>query len=244
MFSRKPNCLQYCLNLFLILSLVLSTSSCAAIIRGTTQTCHVVTDPPGQTVVYNGREVNDGETITVQKHFDPALIHAGDDNRHVFVELKYDPDPLLFCDAALLPLGVVPGLVALGVDLGTGAWRDLHNPQVVYISTSVAASRSPDSEPPPWAPTHGVRGKYRYHYYPSASVYLDLDRQVYFYRSDGHWLETRTLPAGIYFDRHSYAVLEMGTPRPYTFHASIIKRHPPGQIRKLAKRNGKGKKVK
>ncbi len=35
--------------------------------------------------------------------------------------------------------------------------------------------------PPPWAPAHGYRAKHRYRYYPSAEIYFDLGRGIYFY---------------------------------------------------------------
>jgi len=37
--------------------------------------------------------------------------------------------------------------------------------------------------PPPHAPAYGYRAKYQYRYYPSAGVYYDTYRQLYFYLS-------------------------------------------------------------
>jgi hypothetical protein len=41
-------------------------------------------------------------------------------------ENKGDVCPWLAADFALLLAGVVPGVIALGVDFGTGAWRHEH----------------------------------------------------------------------------------------------------------------------
>jgi len=49
--------------------------------------------------------------------------------------------------------------------------------------------------PPPWAPAHGYRAKYRYHYYPSSYVYYDLGRKLYFYYDGGNWQVSVSLPA-------------------------------------------------
>ncbi|MGD9382490.1 MAG: hypothetical protein PVH55_00415, partial [Desulfobacterales bacterium] len=35
--------------------------------------------------------------------------------------------------------------------------------------------------PPPHAPAHGYRAKYKYRYYPACSVYYDDYRKLYFY---------------------------------------------------------------
>lgn len=249
MNSSRQNYLSYFINLLLVLCIVISSSGCAAIIRGTSQTCRVVTDPPGQSIMYNGREVFDGESITIQKRFEPTLISTGS-NSHVLQELKYDPDPLIICDAALLFLGVIPGVIALGVDFGTGAWRNHHNPQVLYVSTSVpnassheqvsvvCPSNEPEVGPPPWAPAHGHRAEYRYRYYPTASVYYDVNRRLYFYYSSGEWVTYATLPNWIHIDHGAYVSLEMKTAAPYKFHTEVVHRYPPGHAKKIVK--GKG----
>ena len=50
--------------------------------------------------------------------------------------MKYGVDPWVIADTCLLFLGILPGVIALGVDFGTGAWRKLDNPQVVFAPMS------------------------------------------------------------------------------------------------------------
>ena len=130
----------------LLVNLLCLSSGCSLIVRGASQVVTIRTNPPGQTVRIDGVEVSDGQSITVHKQFEPPMIDVGDPDRPIFVPLSYDPDPLLIGDAVFLILYVVPGLVALGVDFGTGCWRDLHELQVidvpVFSKSASAATRS------------------------------------------------------------------------------------------------------
>lgn len=82
--------------------------------------------------------------------------------------------------------------------------------------------------PPPWAPAHGYRAKFRYHYYPSSYVYFDVDRGIYFYRSGEEWVSSARLPRDIYLDGDDYVILEMDEEKPYTYHRDVVERYPPG----------------
>lgn len=95
--------------------------------------------------------------------------------------------------------------------------------------------------PPPWAPAHGYRAKYRYRYYPPASVYFDIGRRLYFHLHLGQWRVSATLPTGIRIDMNKYVILEMDTAKPYTFHSEVVKRYPPGHQKHKHKWKGKGK---
>jgi len=95
--------------------------------------------------------------------------------------------------------------------------------------------------PPPWAPAHGRRAKYRYHYYPESYVYFDIERRIYFYFYGDKWLASVSLPSGIYIDVNSYIVLEMDVAEPYHFHTEVVKRYPPGHLKKIEKGNEKRK---
>lgn len=124
------------------LSLVFTSTGCSAVLRGTTQSVTVNTSPPGSSVTFEGREVADGERVLVQKQLEPPRFHVND----VPVDMRYEPDPLLLGDAGLLIVFVVPGLVAFGVDLATGAWRRLHEVQHVTVPdppASTAARSAP-----------------------------------------------------------------------------------------------------
>lgn len=120
----------------LSVSLVLSSNGCATLLRGTSQSIVVKTTPPGRSVLYQGRKVADGEMVLVQKQFEPPRFYVG----AAPVDMHYDPDSLLLGDAGLLLFFVVPGLIALGVDFGTGAWRNLHSTQMIAVPDSVAIS--------------------------------------------------------------------------------------------------------
>jgi len=89
--------------------------------------------------------------------------------------------------------------------------------------------------PPPWAPAHGHRAKYRYRYYPSSYVYFDVGRRLYFYYDAGTWQVAVSLPSRVQIDFNDYVTLEMGTDRPHEYHAEVVKRYPPGQQKKLEK---------
>jgi hypothetical protein len=95
--------------------------------------------------------------------------------------------------------------------------------------------------PPPWAPAHGHRAKYRYHYHPSSYVYYDLGRRLYFYYDGGSWQVSVALPARIHIDINDFVTLEMNTGKPYEYHSEVVKRYPPGHRRKKSKGKGKDK---
>jgi len=52
--------------------------------------------------------------------------------------------------------------------------------------------------PPPHAPAHGYRAKHTYYYYPSAYVYFDISRKVYFYLEGDKWRMSVSLPHGLH----------------------------------------------
>jgi len=94
--------------------------------------------------------------------------------------------------------------------------------------------------PPPWAPAHGHRAKHKYYYYPSPHVYYDTGRELYFYLEGDNWRFGASLPTGIHIALSDHVTLEMDTDKPYKFHSDVIKKYPPGQMKK--KKKGKGKK--
>ncbi|MFW6081429.1 MAG: hypothetical protein ACOC7W_05905 [Desulfosalsimonas sp.] len=85
--------------------------------------------------------------------------------------------------------------------------------------------------PPPWAPAHGLRAK-KYRYYPSAQVYYDTNRDIYFYYRDGNWRISASLPGRIRMKIDEHVTLEMNTDRPYEYHSDVVRHYPPGQDRK------------
>lgn len=111
----------------------LAFSGCASIFDGTHQSVRVRTRPAGHVVYYLGEPVGDGEKIRVDKKFEASEFRIGSASSAETVRLDYSPAPWLLGDAGLLLFGVVPGLVAFGIDAATGAWRDLEDEQIVYV---------------------------------------------------------------------------------------------------------------
>lgn len=114
-------------------------------------------------------------------------------------------------------------------------------PGQVVVSDDAYIGPGQGGGPPPWAPAHGYRAKYRYHYYPDAAVYLDVSRGVYFHVQNGRWIAAASLPKSLASSLGTYVVLEMDTERPYEFHKEVIKKYPPGQTKKQGKSHGSGK---
>ena len=85
--------------------------------------------------------------------------------------------------------------------------------------------------PPPWAPAHGYREKAarHYYYYPTASVYFDVERRLYFYRSGGEWRASPILPATIVIEPRGYVEMDLDSDEPYVHHnehKEKYKEHP------------------
>lgn len=95
--------------------------------------------------------------------------------------------------------------------------------------------------PPPWAPAHGYRAKHKYRYYQASRVYYEKERGAYFYYNDGKWQVSASLPSYIRVDVNDYVTLEMDTDKPYEYNHDVVKRYPPGQLKKKHKKKGNDK---
>jgi len=95
--------------------------------------------------------------------------------------------------------------------------------------------------PPPWAPAHGYRAKHKYRYYPASRVYYEKERGAYFYYNNGKWQVSASLPSYIRIDVNDHVTLEMDTDKPYEYNHDVVKRYPPGQLKKKHKKKGKDK---
>jgi hypothetical protein len=69
-------------------------------------------------------------------------------------------------------------------------------------------------------------GAYTYHYYPSAEVYYDPDREVYFWHASAYWGVGRRLPSTFTLQPAERVVLSMNTKMPYREHHMVIAKHP------------------
>lgn len=108
-------------------------------------------------------------------------------------------------------------------------------------SPGPSPSYKKEGGPPPWAPAHGYRAKHRYRYYPSSQVYYEKERGVYFYYKYGEWQVSVSLPSSIQIDADDYVTLEMDSDKPYEWEHDVMKKYPPGQLKKKKKNKGKSK---
>ncbi|MFW6272038.1 MAG: hypothetical protein ACOC1Q_03235 [Desulfosalsimonas sp.] len=78
-------------------------------------------------------------------------------------------------------------------------------------------------------------------YYPSAQIYYDTGRSLYFYYRGGNWEVSARLPGELMARiTADHVTLEMDTERPYEYHSDVVKRHPPGQSKKNRGRGNPG----
>jgi hypothetical protein len=100
---------------------------------------------------------------------------------------------------------------------------------VIGTSTEpvISTSTEPVISTAPWEPPRGERAKFTYRYFPSSFVYFNIDRGIYFYLSEGKWVDSYSLPQAIPIDRDDYVILKMIIDKPYMFHKDVVKKHPP-----------------
>lgn len=89
--------------------------------------------------------------------------------------------------------------------------------------------------PPSWAPAHGYRAKHRYYYYPSAFVYFDIDRKIYFYLEGSTWKMATKPPSIIFLIPNEYVVIDLETDKPYIYFDEHKRKYPPGKLKKRKK---------
>ena len=108
-------------------------------------------------------------------------------------------------------------------------WIGLLSIVVMFFGLSIGCVFYSHDEggPPPWAPAHGYRAKHHYLYYPSVSVYFDIDRNVYFYQDRGKWKRGTSHPDWLHLRKYESIHLEMDTDKPYKFHKDVTKQYPP-----------------
>ncbi len=120
-------------------------------------------------------------------------------------------------------------------------WRAVLSVLIITSGCLVPVSRrGPKKGPPPHAPARGYRRKHVYRYYPSAYVYFDVERELYFYRHGDRWTAGAKLPARIHIDKGEAVSLSLGTDEPYRHFHSHKKAHPPGQVKKGPRAPAKG----
>ena len=73
------------------------------------------------------------------------------------------------------------------------------------------------------SPLKGHRQKYSYRYYPSCSVYYDVDRRLYFYPENDSWKIFSILPGALERKLGRYVEIEMDNDKPYTDNNKHVK---------------------
>lgn len=137
--------------------------------------------------------------------------------------LKNRTIEMLFFILILLSFSIVIGCgTSGGAGVKWGGGKD-----VVYSEPPVEKKG-----PPPWAPAHGHRKKYRYRYYPETSVYYDAGRSIYFYIEGSNWVVAASLPNRLLKELGGYVIVDMNTDKPYTDHGAHKKKYPPGLAKK------------
>ena len=96
---------------------------------------------------------------------------------------------------------------------------------IFLLSTGCVVHES-YGDPYPWSPGHSSRAKYHYRYYPSLSVYFDIDRNLYFYPEGSKWKRGNSFPRGLQHKEGGYVGLDMDTDKPYKWHSDVEKRYP------------------
>jgi len=75
-------------------------------------------------------------------------------------------------------------------------------------------------------PTYTASGYYYdYYYYPYTSVYFHISTGEYYYRTDGSWHRSRTLPRNIYIDPRDRVKLRISDPKPYAHNSERRAQH-------------------
>ena len=107
----------------------------------------------------------------------------------------------------------------------------------VYVGDEpqLAVRPHPTAGPPPHAPAHGYRAKYKYHYYPDEHVYFDVSRGLYFYLEGDEWRVSASLPAHLHVQLGDYVTVELDSDEPYSHFEHHKDKYPPGQMKKKSK---------
>jgi hypothetical protein len=76
------------------------------------------------------------------------------------------------------------------------------------------------------SPLNVYRQKYSYRYYPSCSVYYDVNRRLYFYPENDSWKIFAILPSVLERKLGHYVEIEMDNDKPYTDNDNHVKEFP------------------
>ena len=74
---------------------------------------------------------------------------------------------------------------------------------------------------------------YFYRYYPSCSVYYDIERSLYYYLEGDDWIISASLPGNFEWKLGDYVKIDMDTDKPYIDHKKHVKKFPPEEPPKV-----------
>lgn len=136
-----------------------------------------------------------------------------------------------------MTIGLAPFLGVLGLSVLIGGCSSPRSVGVTIgdrqdLEYRVAHKRP---GPPPHAQAHGYDKKFGYDYYPTANVYYDRSREVYFYLAESNWEMRVSLPSKYRVNVNEAVYLKLGTHQPYQHNADHVK---------MVKNKHQGKKVK
>lgn len=137
--QRTPigNALPACRRV-LALGLTLLLSGCATLMTEKSQTVRVNTVPAGRSIYYQGTRVADGEYVSVRRDYRTPTFGLEPGEKPQTVDMDYSVEPWVIGDAGLAVFFIIPGVIAGGLDIATGAWRKLESTQVIDIETARA----------------------------------------------------------------------------------------------------------
>lgn len=136
-----------------------------------------------------------------------------------------------------MTMGSAPFLLILGLSMFIGGCNSPRSLGITIGDRQEPGYRVTHKQvaPPPHAAAHGYRKKFGYNYYPTANVYYDQSRKVYFYLAGSNWEMGVSLPSSLRVNMNEAVYLKLETDRPYQHNAEHVK---------MRKYKHKGKKVK
>jgi len=107
---------------------------CVAMFSGTSDSVVIETTPAGKQFKYADAFYESGDRLSISKDIDGAFIMAGKDFG-TKLEIPHTADAWIVGDCLLLLLLIIPGVIALCVDAGSGSWRayELEKPIVIAV---------------------------------------------------------------------------------------------------------------
>ena len=122
-------------------------------------------------------------------------------------------------------IGLAPFLWVLGLSVVIG---ECSSPR--SVGETIGDGQEPEyraarkgTSPPPHAQAHEYGKKFGYDYYPTANVYYDRSRKVYFYLAESNWEMRVSLPSKYRVNVNEAVYLELETHRPYQYNADHVK---------------------